>query len=182
MVKITGFGSKQQFIASFNMIIFLEPAYDVSQYPQFIRDTWNEMIENGIIVEDKKTKRKKLNPRAKMPANHLLESRDDGTYMYWVKLPQDLCYTFYSDGSHPNAFPDTLGLFADFNDLDDYRWLQGNLLSKGVNSVITAEVPMIKDPKAGGDSTAISPDTILGYQDFFASNISANIFPFFAPF
>lgn len=39
-----------------------------------------------------------------------------------------------------------------------------------------------KDPKAGGDSTAISPDTVLGFQDFFAQNISANIFPFFAPF
>ena len=95
---------------------------------------------------------------------------------------QDLCYTFYSDGAHPNAFPDAIGLFTDLNDLDDYRWLQGNLLSKGVNSVLTAEVPIVKDPKAGSDATVISPDTILGYSDFFASNISANIFPFFAPF
>lgn len=182
MVKITGFGSKQQFVASFNMIIFLEPAYDVSQYPKFIRDTWEEMINQEIIIEDKKTKRKKINPKAKIPRGHILEGRSDGTYMYWVRLPQDLCYTFYSDGSHPNAFPDTIGLFADLNDLADYRWLQGNLLSKGVNSVLTAEVPIIKDPKAGSDATVISPDTILGYQDFFAQNISANIFPFFAPF
>lgn len=182
MVKITGFGSKQQFVASFNMIIFLEPAYDVSQYPKFIRDTWEEMIKQEIIIEDKKTRRKKVNPRAKIPRGHILEGRSDGTYMYWVKLPQDLCYTFYSDGAHPNAFPDTIGLFADLNDLADYRWLQGNLLSKGVNSVLTAEVPIVKDPKAGSDATVISPDTILGYQDFFAQNISANIFPFFAPF
>jgi len=54
-------------------------------------------------------------------------------------------------------------LFADLNDLADYRWLQGNLLSKGVNSVLTAEVPIVKDPKAGSDATVISPDTILGY-------------------
>lgn len=182
MVKITGFGSKQQFVASFNMIIFLEPAYDVSQYPKFIRDTWEEMIEQEIIIEDKKTRRKKVNPKAKIPRGHILEGRSDGTYMYWVKLPQDLCYTFYSDGAHPNAFPDAIGLFADLNDLADYRWLQGNLLSKGVNSVLTAEVPIVKDPKAGSDATVISPDTILGYQDFFAQNISANIFPFFAPF
>lgn len=182
MVKITGFGSKQQFVASFNMVIFLEQAYDVSQYPKFIRDTWEEMLKQGIIIEDKKTQRKKVNPRAKIPKGHILEGRNDGTYMYWVRLPQDLCYTFYSDGSHPNAFPDTIGLFADLNDLADYRWLQGNLLSKGVNSVLTAEVPIVKDPKAGSDATVISPDTILGYQDFFAQNISANIFPFFAPF
>ena len=182
MVKITGFGSKQQFVASFNMIVFLEPSYDVSQYPKFIRDTWEEMINKQIIIEDKKTRRKKVNPRANIPSGHILEGKSDGSYMYWVKLPQDLCYTFYSDGSHPNAFPDTIGLFADLNDLADYRWLQGNLLSKGVNSVLTAEVPIIKDPKAGSDATVVSPDTILGYQDFFAQNISANIFPFFAPF
>ena len=80
------------------------------------------------------------------------------------------------------SFPDTIGMFSDFNDLGDYKWLQANLLSKGVNSILTAEVPMIKDPKPGSDATAISPDTILGYQDLFMSNISANILPFFGPF
>lgn len=182
MVKITGFGSKQQFVASFNMAIFLEPAYDVSQYPTFIRDIWAQMTGNGIIVEDKRNRRFKINPKAEIPMGHILESGENGTYMYWVKLPQDLCYTFYTDGAHPNAFPDTIGLFTDLNDLADYRWLQGNLLSKGVNSILTAEVPLTRDAKPGSDATIVSPDTILGYQDFFASNISANIFPFFAPF
>ena len=179
-VKITGFGSKQQFIVSFNMAIFLDPAYSVEQYPEFIRKTWEEMMSIGIVVEDKRGRRK-INPKAEIPMGHILES--NGTsYMYWVKLPQDLCYTFYSDGAHPNAFPDTIGLFTDLNDLDDYRWLQGNLLSKGVNSILTAEVPIVRDPKAGSDATVISPDTILGYSDYFMNNISANIFPFFAPF
>ena len=180
MVKITGFGSKQHFIVSFNMAIFLEPAYSIDQYPEFIKQTWKEMMDLGVVIEDKRGK-KKINPRAELPIGHILEN-NGVTYMYWVKLPQDLCYTFYSDGAHPNAFPDAIGLFTDLNDLDDYRWLQGNLLSKGVNSVLTAEVPIVKDPKAGSDATVISPDTILGYSDFFASNISANIFPFFAPF
>lgn len=179
-VKITGFGSKQQFIVSFNMAIFLDPAYSVEQYPEFIRKTWEEMMNIGIVVEDKRGRRK-INPKAEIPMGHILES--NGTsYMYWVKLPQDLCYTFYSDGAHPNAFPDTIGLFTDLNDLDDYRWLQGNLLSKGVNSVLTAEVPIVRDAKAGSDATVISPDSILGFSDYFMNNISANIFPFFAPF
>lgn len=180
MVKITGFGSKQQFIVSFNMAIFLEPAYSIEQYPEFIRKTWQNMMDLGVIVEDKRGRRK-INPRAEIPLDHILE-KSNNAYMYWVKLPQDLCYTFYSDGAHPNVFPDTIGLFTDLNDLDDYRWLQGNLLSKGINSILTAEVPIVKDPKAGSDATVISPDTILGYSDYFMSNISANIFPFFAPF
>ena len=181
MVKLIGFGSKQQFTIAFNMAIFLQPAYDVSQYPQFIQDVWNQMLETGIVVIDQKTKKKRISPKAKLPDGHILESNGEN-YMYWVRLPQDLCYTFYFDGSHPNAFPDTIGLFDDLTDLDDYKWLQANLLSKGVNSVLTAEVPIIKDPKARSDATVITPDTILGYQDYFAENISGNILPFFAPF
>ena len=180
MVKLTGFGSKQQFIASFNMMIFLQPGYDPSQYPSYIGEIWDEMIQGEIIVKDKKGKAK-VNPKARIPDNHELEWNGK-TYMYWVQLPQSLCYTFYSDGATPAAFPDTIGLFTDLNDLEDYKWLQASLLSKGVNSVLTAEVPLIKDPKPGQDSTAISPDTVIGYQDFFAQMVSANIFPFFAPF
>lgn len=180
MVKLTGFGSEQQFITSFNMMIFLQPGYDVSQYPQFIRDVWKDMLSSGMIKKDKQGNNV-YNPKSELVDNGTLEW-DGNYYLYWVQLPQDLCYTFYSDGSHPNAFPDMIGMFNDFNDLDDYRWLQANLLSKGVNSVLTAEVPLTRDAKAGSDSTIVTPDTVLGYQDFFGTNISGNIFPFFAPF
>lgn len=182
MVKLTGFGSKQQFIASFNMMIFLQPAYDVSQYPEYIRQVWEDMMGKGIVVQDELLKGGyKLNPNADIPATHTLEWTGE-YYMYWVKLPQDLCYTFYQDGATAMVFPDTVGLFSDFNDLEDYKWLQASLLSKGINSVLTAQVPIIKNPGAGTDATVITPDTILGYQDFFMNNISGNILPFFAPF
>lgn len=182
MVKLTGFGSKQQFIASFNMMIFLQPAYDVSQYPEYIRQVWEDMMGKGIVVQDELLKGGyKLNPNADIPATHTLEWTGE-YYMYWVKLPQDLCYTFYQDGATAMVFPDTVGLFSDFNDLEDYKWLQASLLSKGINSVLTAQVPIVKNPGAGTDATVITPDTILGYQDFFMNNISGNILPFFAPF
>lgn len=179
MIKMTGFGSRQKFIASFNMMIFLQPAYDVSQYPKFIRDTWDAMLEGGIVITDKKGV-KRVNPRANLPQGGILESRGD-SYFYWVELPQDLCYTFYVDGAHPNMFPDFIGLFNDLNELDDYRWLQANLLSKGVTSVLTAQVPLVKDPQPSKDSTAISADTVLGFQDLFNSTVSSNIMGFFAP-
>lgn len=180
MIKLVGFGGKQQFLASFNMAIFLQPSYDISQYPKFIQDAWESMLQNGIVEANKKGQLK-INPKAKIPSSNVLEW--NGTnYMYWVQLPQDLCYTFYTDGAHSNAFPDTIGLFNDLSELDDYKWLQASLLSKGVNSVLTAEVPVIKDAKAGSDATIITPDTILGYEDFFSNNISGNILPFFAPF
>ena len=159
MLKITGFGSEQQFIVSFDMMVFLRPGYDVSQYPPFIRDVWADMLGTNMIVEDSKGNLV-VNPQANSyPGNGKLEWNGE-YYIYWVRLPQDLAYTFYTDGAHPNAFPDTIGMFNDYNDLDDYRWLQASLLSKGVNSILTAEVPLTKDAKAGSDATIITSDTI----------------------
>lgn len=180
-IKITGFGSRQKFTTMFDMTIFLEAGYSVSQYPEFIRKAWDSMQEQGIIITDKRG-RNKLNPKASLPTGHILENYEKGRYHYWIPLPQSLCWTFYSDGISPDAFPDAVGMFEDFNELENYRWLQGNLLSRGVNSILTAEVPLTKDAKAGSDATIVSPDSILGFTDMFNSLVSENVTGFFAPF
>lgn len=179
-VKLTGFGSKQHFITSFNMMIFLQPSYHIEDYPIYIQDIWYDMTQTGIIEKNKKGENI-FNIKAKIPANVDFEINNN-TYMYWVELPQDLCYTFYTDGATPIAAPDAIGLFSDLNDLGDYKWLQASLLSKGVNSILTGEVPFDKSAKGGTDATIISPDVVLGYQKFFTNSVSGNIFPFFAPF
>lgn len=180
MVKLTGWGSKQKFRTSFNMMVLLQPGYSLDLYPKFIQQVWEEMNTSGFISTTENGK-KEINLKAKIPNDHIFEVKND-TYMYWVELPQDLCYTFYSDGSTAISAPDAIGLFSDFNDLGDYRWLQASLLSKGINSVLTAEVPFDKNAKGGTDATIISPDVVLGYQKFFSNSVSGNIFPFFAPF
>lgn len=55
-------------------------------------------------------------------------------------------------------------------------------MSKGVNSILTAEVPYVKDPKPGNDMTSCSADTVLGYTDLFNQSVSGNVLGFFAPF
>lgn len=182
MVKITSFGSEQMFVTSFNMMIFLNSGmYNVEQYPPFIREVWNKMLNSDMIRINDKNERV-VNPKASnLPGNGTLEWRDK-TWAYWVQLPQDLCYTFYTDGAHPNAFPDAIGMFDDFNDLDDYKILQQSLLSKGINSILTAEVPYVKDPKPGQDMTSTSPDVVNGFTDLFSNAVSGNVLPFFAPF
>ena len=64
MVKLTGFGSKQQFITSFNMIVCLQPAYSVYQYPKYIQDVWADMNARGMITQDEKGELP-VNPLAK---------------------------------------------------------------------------------------------------------------------
>ena len=180
-VKITGFGSKQTFIVSFDMSIFMQPGYSIDQYPPFIKNAWKEMWEAGVIVEDKRGA-KRINPKAKLPLGHILESRGSGSYFYWVQLPQDLAWTFSADASHPLQIPMEIGLDDDMNDLNSYRWLQSNLATKGTTALLTAEVELTKDAKAGSDATIISPDVILGYQDLFRQTVSEQYEIFIAPF
>ena len=77
------------------------------------------MIDTGIILEDKRGK-KRINPKAKIPNGHILESMMDGSYAYWIKLPQDLAWTFFEDGGHPNSFPSMTSMFPDLESIADY--------------------------------------------------------------
>ena len=184
MIKLTAYGSEQMFVASFNMMIFLNSSmYSVEQYPPFIRGIWEKMLSSDMISVDENNKRV-VNPKASnLPGNGTLEWKDK-TWAYWVQLPQDLCYTFYTDGGHALAIPDAISLFDDFQDLDNYKILQQSLLSRGINSIMTAEVPLISSAnlKPGQNQSAISPDVVQGYTDLFSAAVSGNMMFFAAPF
>ena len=181
MVKLTGIGSKQQYTVSFNMMIFLNPMYDVSQYPPYIREIWERMQESGMVQKDAKTNAMKFYPKGTLSNNHLLEYANNN-YYYWVELDQNDCITFGQDLSTPLVLPETIGMFLDFEELADYRWLMGSLMSKSVTSILTGTVPMQKDAKAGSDATLVSPDLISLYDSIFARNVSSNVLSYFAPF
>lgn len=179
-IKLTGFGSEKRFLCSFDMSLFFNPEYSVLQYPPFIQKTWEEMLTRGIVTREDNKKGYKLNIKADLPEGHTLEWNEK-YWAYWVQLPSELCEVFYSDGSHANVFPDFIGLMPDLASLDDYKWLMSTLAGQSVNTILTAEVPMIKELKAGGDQTALSPDTVLGYQDLAEQVLGGTVLPFFAP-
>lgn len=188
MVKLTGFGSDQSFICSFNFMIFLNPAYSLDLYPPIFTEIFNELVNNGIISTDNKGNLT-FSPENLSIAQigHKLNHQgtleySNNNYLYWVKLPQDLAWTFSQDESHPNCFPDTIGLFLDFSELGGYRWIQSSILSNVVSSILTAEVPYTKDAKAGSDASVFAPDTIIGFENLFKANVSNTVLPFFAPF
>lgn len=180
-VKLTGFGSKQTYITSFNMMLFLNPMYDVSQYPPYIQEIWEAMQESGLIEKDKKNGGLKFIPNKTLSPSHILEYVD-GTYFYWVQLNQDDCFTFGQDLATPICFPETAGMFLDLKELADYRWLMGNLMSKSVTTILTGEVPLQSDAKAGSDATIVSPDLIAFYDTIFNQTVSSNVMTYFAPF
>lgn len=181
-VKITGFGSKQYYTVSLNLMLLMMPGWDVSFFPPYIGEIWEEMMKEGIIEKDKNGKITLLPQNLRPLRNsHIMEIADNA-YAYWVKLDQDDAYTFAQDLAHPNAFPETLGMFLDFKELEDYRWLQSSLMAKSVSSLLTASVPVRKDSSAGVDATLISPDMVDLYDGIINERVSNTVLPIFAPF
>ena len=194
-VKLTAIGERG-YIASFNMMIFLNPAFSPEQYPEYIQNIWTQLNESGVIdknrvgikgkntlfsqvdVDKLKTFRAMYGTK-QMPT--MLEIRNKYEYVYWVQLPQELCYTFATDMSHPWVVPDTAGLFLDLKELADYSVLAGLVASTPLTAVLTGEAEIINDPQAGRDQSVISADTLLGLQNLFNSMTSTNTEAFFAP-
>lgn len=178
--KITGFGSNQPFICSFNFALFLNPIYSVDYYPPFFRKIWEEMISAEVVKTDSNNNLF-IDPSAKYDRPHSLEIKDEA-YIYWVRLDQSDVFCFGTDLSYATAVPDTTGMFLDMGELEKYRWLQLNTLVKSTNAILTAEMEFVKDAKPGANSTMLNPDAAIGFENMFAERISSNVLPFFAPF
>lgn len=193
LVKIGAYG----YIAAFNMMIFLNPAFSPEQYPDFIQDIWADMISQGVIVNKQdKTYSFDVDKASEFSYSYngstltgtietitakRLAKMAGSSYMFWVQLPQELCYTFCSDSSNAWAIPDTAGLLMSLDELADYDVLQGLVDSTPLTTLLTAEADLIKEPSPGQDQTALNPETICGLQSDFNEKTSTNLEAFFAP-
>ena len=188
-VKLTAIG-EHGYITSFNLMIFLQPAFFPSQYPDFIQRIWKEMNQSGIIVKNKENQSvPDLNKLRKFSYTDYAGKQAQGTlevdgdrYMYWVQLPQDMCFSFASDTSNVWSVPDTIGLFNSLQELTDYSTLAGLIASTPLTAVLTGQAEYTKDAQVGQDQTCMSPQTMEAFKNSFDSMVSGNIAAFLAPF
>jgi len=182
-IKYTKFGSKQALVVSIDLAMFLNPINSLDFYPPRIREIWDELVGMGAIAPGAQMEKpgKALRQLVTLDPNHILEV-DDKHWAYWVELDQDEAWTFCQDASHVAAIPETAGMFADFLELNNYRWLMGNLMSKGVDSILTAEIPLRTDANVGTDPTLPTADVVTLYNNMFAASVNANVYPYFGPF
>ena len=209
-VKLTGIG-EHGYIASLNMMMFLNPSFSLEQYPDYIKNIWEALIDSGAIYENPDYLNGKPNvDKYKVNINVLktfkYEYMDTNTgisdvlhanitaekseskkglkavsYMYWVQLPQDVCYTFCSDSSNAWAIPDTIGLFLGLRELTDYDTLAGLIQSTPLTALLTAEAETVANPNPGQNQTVLAAETVAGFQDKFNNSTSTNLEAFFAP-
>ena len=76
--------------------------------------------------------------------------------MFWLRIPDDICFTFASDNSTPWVVPDTIGLLQKLQELSDYGKLAGLIASTPLTAVLTGEIESISSPRAGKNESRIS--------------------------
>lgn len=194
-IKITGIGQRGYTI-SFNMMYFMNIANSPSDYGDFFIKAWNDLINKGVVYLDEEVKQYALN--IEKAANYsfsynnqtyssMLETEFISTgrkgrraselasYMFWLRIPDDICFTFASDNSTPWVVPDTIGLLQKLQELSDYGKLAGLIASTPLTAVLTGEIESISSPRAGKNESVFSPEVIQGYQDLFNSATSTNV-------
>lgn len=185
-IKITGKG-QLGFTISFNMMYFMDIANSPSDFGDFMVEAWNDIIGQGVVEADPDTGRYALNPaKAKdysfeyggATYSSSLEITRRGrsmSYLFWLRMPYDICYTFGSDNSQPWVAPDTMGLMLKLQELTDYGQLAGLIASTPLTAVLTGEIETIANPRAGKNESVYTPEVLKGYMDQFNAATSTNV-------
>ena len=184
--KITGKG-QLGYTVSFDFMYFLNIANSPSDFGEFFEAAWRDMVETGVVVPDGKTGRYELNVEhaagytfhfggnAYPSTIEAIKRGRQANYLFWLRLPYDLCYTFGSDNSHPWVAPDTMGLMLKLQELTDYGQLAGLIASTPLTAVLTGEIEPISQPRAGKNESIFSPEVIQGYMQQFNEATSTNV-------
>ena len=197
-IKITGRG-ELGFTVSFNFMYFMNVANSPSFFGDFVEQAWKDMIDKGVFAEIKDDKGNVLPNKYEFKKDVAMsykfnyDGKDYGSmveyinkkgvegYMFWVKMPYDICYTFGSDNSNPWAAPDTMGLMLKLQELTDYGTLAGLIASTPLTSVLTGEIEPIPNPRAGKNESIFDPGVLDGMMQKFNSVTSTNTEAWFFP-
>ena len=185
-IKITGKG-QLGYTISFDMMYFLNIANSPADFGDFMVEAWADMIEKGVVEQNPETKKYALNLDRAATYTFAyggetyistIEGMKNGrqmNYMFWLRMPYDICYTFGSDNSHPWVAPDTMGLMLKLQELTDYGQLAGLIASTPLTAVLTGEIEAIPQPRAGKNESVFSPEVLQGYMQQFNEATSTNV-------
>lgn len=184
-IKITGIGEKT-YLVSLNMLLFLNPVFSLDYYPPYIRDIFDDMINKGVISPSEfgpngNVVRYSLNSEEFYDYNNangikqIVRMGRKTDYMFWVQLPQEVCYVFSSDASHPWKIPDTTGLLGQLRELSDYATLAGLIASTPLTALLTGEIEPIADARPGANQSIFGIEEITGAVNNFNAITSTNV-------
>lgn len=185
-IKITGKG-QLGYTISFDMMYFMDIANSPRDFGEFFELAWEQMTETGVVEKNPKTSQYELNfdvaksfvfnykDVSYSSSIEILRRGRQNNYLFWLRLPYDLCYTFGSDNSQPWVAPDTMGLMLKLQELTDYGQLAGLIASTPLTAVLTGEIETIPNPRAGKNESVYTPEVLQGYMTQFNQATSTNV-------
>lgn len=185
-IKITGKG-QLGYTVSFDMMYFMDIANSPKDFGEFFELAWEQMTTTGVVEINPKTSQYELNFNTAKSfvfnykdvyyssSIEVLRRGRQNNYLFWLRLPYDLCYTFGSDNSQPWVAPDTMGLMLKLQELTDYGQLAGLIASTPLTAVLTGEIETIPNPRAGKNESVYTPEVLQGYMTQFNQATSTNV-------
>lgn len=179
-IKIVGWNTASRFTIMFNFAYFWQPGTSTQQFPPIFKKYFEELQS---IVTDKNSR-----PNPNRLASLQLGSDTeiyykDNSWYYWKELPLDECFTFSQTEATPYQFPNTAGLFLQAKDLQDYTYLQQELLQLPLNGVVMGTMPMVKDSNGttSVDNYGMGTEAFSFFTDMFNSAAPRGVQLFLSP-
>lgn len=191
--KIIGFNNVSKYTISFNMMYFMTPGTDVTQYGTLFTSMFDEMMnfiprQYGKVVYNAFDIKKFASEKASRNIKGNPEVyQQNGTWFYWVSLPPTECWTFEIDDTTRNVFSPFVGLLMNAIQQADYESVQLAILQNPLIACVLAEMETLDTAVPNqADPIKISPATREAYKvlwnNLMAENNTSGIGMFAAPF
>lgn len=195
--KIIGFNNISGYTVSFNMMYFITPGADWTQFGDlfkpYIKDFYSIADELKTPVRDggKYVYAEKTGVGAVLEKAKGLKSRpdvysQDGRWAYWVTLPVEKVWVFEADDTDPTVAPPFAGLFLALDQMAALEEIQLSLVQNPLVSVVLGEIPYKKDEPTGAQdpyqlSNAGRMMFLSYWYDMMSAANTSGIGAYFAP-
>jgi hypothetical protein len=156
------------YLYSFDLTYFEQSGVNINQYAREFKKYYND-YRNLKSGDNKKA--------SKITTKIRPEMRSNGTYAYWVDIPEGKGWVFKFNNDIATILPPLMGLFLDAVDIDQYKELQMDKTKLEISMIIMGTIPLKKDVKGSAQTNdfAISATEIAHFNKAVQSLLPQNI-------
>lgn len=182
--EIIGYNNVSGYTISFNMMYFMQPGTDITQYGDLFLP-YMEDFER--VVKNPRNKSSKYVYASKSKINYYPDElnkkgagqprifEQNGKFMYYVSLPIDKVWTFEIDDVTPAVATPFAGLLLTYGQQGDYEAAQLSLLLNPLIKIFTGEIPYVNtDNVAEDDAVRLSESARMLYEAYFYNLMRTN--------
>lgn len=166
-VKIVGWNTASGYTVSFDFTYFWQAGASPLQFPPIFSEYFREL--NETIPPELRGGNGVINPTSMPTRDGVDIYYSDNQWYYWKTLPMDECWVFSQDESTAYQTPNMIGLFLQAQDLQDYSYLQQELLQLPLSGAVFGSLPMVKDSNGttSTDNYAVGTEAFTFFTEMF---------------